>query len=63
MENAKILRKTAEICKTFIGYFVNIIDKFHIYNWRDDASNYSKLTSQMSVFNNNFCIQLIKVKC
>ena len=32
VENDKIVRKKAEICKTFNDYFVNITDELHIYN-------------------------------
>ena len=62
MENDKILRKNTEICKTFNDYFVNITDELDNYNWGEDISYYSKLTSRMSVFNNHLSVRLFKNK-
>ena len=61
-ENNKILRKLSEISKTFNNYFVNIIDKLCIYNWVEDAMNYSKLTERINNFNNHPSIQWIMYK-
>ena len=62
VENVNILQKGTKICKTFKDYLVNITDELNIYNWEEDASCYSKLTSQMSVFNNHPIIRLNKYK-
>ena len=62
MENNKILRESAEIYKTFNDYFVNITDDLDIYNWRENVSYYSKLTSRISTFNKHPSIRLIKDK-
>ena len=57
-----MLRKLSEISKTFNNYFVNIIDKLCIYNWVEDAMNYSKLTEKINNFNNHPSIQWIMYK-
>ena len=62
VENVNILQKGTKICKTFKDYLVNITDELNIYNWEEDASCYSKLTSQMSVFNNHPITRLNKYK-
>lgn len=61
-ENVNILQKGTGFCKTFKDYFVNITDELDMYNWWEDVFCYSKLTSQMSVFNNQPSIRLIKDK-
>ena len=62
VENVKILRKNTKICKTYNDYFVDNADKWDIYNWGEDASYYSTLTSRMIVSNNHPGIRLIKDK-
>ena len=63
VKNVNILQKGTKICKTFKDYLVNITDELNIYNWgEEDVSCYSKLTSQMSVFNNHPIIRLNKYK-
>ena len=62
MENDNFFKKNAEIYKTISDYHVSITDELDIYNWVEDVSYYSKLTSRMSVFNNHPSIRLIKDK-
>ena len=62
MANIKEKRRNLKKTLKRLNYFVNITDELDIYNWGEDVSYYSKLTSRMSAFNNHPSIRLIKDK-